>query len=260
MYTILMNKDKTLVASRRIDLYEGDNLVDKIQFLFPQTYKDIDLEECIVRFNYIDLTGEECSEILVKDDELYKNRLSYRYQIDSKFTKLYGDIIYDISFSDGSDVLFHTESHMISIIPRPGSIPPEEILPEDSAGKILKDIIKLEERVEKIEKNIDSIDVNDVVKYVEQDLTEDQKKQARKNINAIQSPITTAAIGQVLIVKEIDNNGKPIEWEVSDFPKNNDILTENDALSLAIECGLVEPVMLNDNTIYTDSNGVIYTF
>lgn len=154
MYTILMNKDKTLVASRRIDLYEGDNLVDKIQFLFPQTYKDIDLEECIVRFNYIDLTGEECSEILVKDDELYKNKLRYRYPIDSNFTKLYGDITFDISFSmESEDVLFHTEKHAISIIPHIGSIPPTEIIPEDSAGKILKEVYKIEERVDELEEN-----------------------------------------------------------------------------------------------------------
>lgn len=154
MYTIIMNKDKTLVASRRIDLYEGDNLVDKIQFLFPQTYKDIDLEKCIVRFNYIDLTGEECSEILVKDDELYKNKLRYRYSIDSNFTKLYGDIIFDISFSvESEEVLFHTEKHIISIIPHLGSIPPTEILPEDSAGKILKEVYELEERVKELEEN-----------------------------------------------------------------------------------------------------------
>lgn len=160
MYIIIMNKDKTLTTSKRINIYEGDKLADKVQFLFPQVYNGINLDECAVRINFRDLVGLEQSEVLVKDDELYKNRLSYRYPIDSKFTRSYGDIIYYISFSvmtdeetETEDVLFHTGSHMIKVLPRPDSVPPEEIFPEDSAGKILKEVYKIEERVDELEKD-----------------------------------------------------------------------------------------------------------
>ena len=189
MYIIIMNKNKSLTTSKRVDLYEGDNLADKIRFLFPEVYNGINLDECVVRLNYKDLTGEEQSEVLEKDSDLYKNRLSYRYPIDSKFTRFYGDILYHISFSminsktENENVLFHTGTHKITILPKSDSIPPEEILPEDSAGKIIKEVYDLEERVKKIEEN--GISVKDVVKYVEQELTEDQKEQARINIGAI---------------------------------------------------------------------------
>ena len=194
MYIILMNKDKSLTTSKRVDLYEGDNLADKIRFLFPEVYNGINLDECVVRLNYRDVIGEERSEILVKDTELYKNRLSYRYPIDSKFTEFYGDILFNISFSvtddtdgDGTteNVLFHTESHVIAIKPRPNSIAPDEIIPEDSASKILKEVHNLEERIEELEKAEVNVDVKDVVKYVKQELTENQKEQARINIGAI---------------------------------------------------------------------------
>ena len=192
MYIIVMNEDKTLVASKRINLYEGDNLADKLMFLLPQTYKEIELSECIVRLNYTDLNGEEISEILVKDEELYKDRLCYRYPVDSRFTEYYRDIVYDISFSvaedvdgDGTedDVLFHTENHMIRILPRPDSIVHEDPIQKDAAGKIQKEMLELEHRIIALEEN--GLDVKDVVKYTEQDLTEEQKIQARKNIDAI---------------------------------------------------------------------------
>lgn len=191
MYIIVMNEDKTLVASKRINLYEGDNLADKLMFLLPQTYKEIELGECIVRLNYTDLNGEEISEILVKDEELYKDRLCYRYPVDSRFTEYYRDIVYDISFSvdedvDGDgiedDVLFHTENHMIRILPRPDSIVHEDPIQKDAAGKIQKEMLELEHRIIALEENVD---VKDIVKYTEQDLTEEQKIQARKNIGAI---------------------------------------------------------------------------
>lgn len=189
MYIIIMNNNKTLTTSKRVALYEGDNLADKVRFLFHQTYNNISLEDCVVRLNYRDLTGKEQSEILVKDEELYKERLSYTFPIDSKFTEFYGDILFDISFSvtddtdgDGTteNVLFHTESHVITIKPRPNSIAPDEIIPEDSASKILKEVHNLEDRVEELEKIEINVDVKDVVKYVKQELTEEQKAQARE--------------------------------------------------------------------------------
>lgn len=234
MYIILMNKDKSLTTSKRVDLYEGDNLADKIRFLFPEVYNGINLDECVVRLNYRDVIGEERSEILVKDTELYKNRLSYRYPIDSKFTEFYGDILFNISFSvtddtdgDGTteNVLFHTESHVIAIKPRPDSIAPEEILPENSTGKILKEIYDLEEQVKELENEIFNL-TPEAVQYVKQELTEEQKEQARENIGTLPSPIT-ATVGQHLIVKSIDENGKAKELEAKTIDKDNYIVTIN---------------------------------
>lgn len=69
-----------------------------------------------------------------------------------------------------------------------------------------------------------------------QELTEEQKNQARKNIgavsetdakayseNKIDKP-TVAKIGQILVVKAVDEDGKPTEFETVD--KNKDVLTD----------------------------------
>ena len=223
MYIIVMSEDKSLVASKRIKLYEGDNLADKLIFLLPQTYKEIELSECIVRLNYIGLNGEEISETLVKDEELYKDRLCYRYPVDSRFTEYYRDIVYDISFSvsqdmdgDGRDdkVLFHTKNHTIRILPRPDSIVHEEVIPEDAAGKLQKDMLELEHRISDLEEKGIDVDVKDVVKYTEQTLTDEEKKQARKNIDVMSQDDTlnifynlTRDFGEDLdlIVRNMDN-------------------------------------------------------
>lgn len=235
MYTIIMNNNKSLTTSKRIALYEGDNLADKIRFLFPQTYKDISLADCIVVLKYIDVTGQEQTEVLVKEDDLYKNRLSYKYPVDSKFTRFYGDILYYISFlmfnedENTEDVLFHTESHTITINPRPDSIAPDETIPEDSASKILKEVYYLEERVEELEEN--GAGAKNVVKYVDQNLSSDQQEQARKNIGAI----SIDEVPKVEIPEQVQadyaqtDSTKPdyIKNKPTDLVKNIDYATEN---------------------------------
>ena len=43
MYTFLLNKDKSLLATERIKIYQREKLVDKVQFILPQSYEEIDL-------------------------------------------------------------------------------------------------------------------------------------------------------------------------------------------------------------------------
>jgi len=93
MYTILMNSDKSLVCTTRTTLYQRDKLVDKLQILIPQTYEDVDLSDFTTVLKYVDQGNEVHSEILVKDEELYKeNYLKYTLPIDTSLTRFAGDI------------------------------------------------------------------------------------------------------------------------------------------------------------------------
>ena len=56
------------------------------------------------------------------------------------------------------------------------------------------------------------------VLYTEQNLTDEQKAQARDNIGVTESlGMTGATVGQVPAVKAVDGNGAPTEWEAVDF-------------------------------------------
>lgn len=90
---------------------------------------------------------------------------------------------------------------------------------------------------------------------------------------------STASIGQTLVVKAVDENGKPTEWETvetqpdwnqndtsaPDFIKNKpDVvlrseIEEIDAIELVTETGLVSPAAAEDGSIYTDENGALYS-
>lgn len=60
-----------------------------------------------------------------------------------------------------------------------------------------------------------------------------------------------ASVGQVAVVKTIDENGKPIEWEAFG--------SEEDALAILMEMEFIEPVAAADGSVFTDSNGALYS-
>lgn len=66
---------------------------------------------------------------------------------------------------------------------------------------------------------------------------------------------TTAAVGQTIVVKAVDDEGVPTAWEPVDFPESTN---DSDALEALAECGIITPVY-QDETFYTDANGAIYT-
>lgn len=93
MYTILMNFDKSLVCTIKTTLYQRDKLVDKLQILIPQTYEDINLSDFTAVLKYVDQGNEVHSEILIQDEELYKESyLRYTLPIDTNLTRFAGDI------------------------------------------------------------------------------------------------------------------------------------------------------------------------
>ena len=75
MYTFLLNKDKSLLATERIKIYQREKLVDKVQFILPQSYEEIDLtnKNVSIILKYVDQEGNAQSEFSVKHDELYKD-------------------------------------------------------------------------------------------------------------------------------------------------------------------------------------------
>lgn len=78
----------------------------------------------------------------------------------------------------------------------------------------------------------------DAVRYMAQTLTEEQKAQARANIGAAAvgegggtgtggtSIDVTAQVGQTIVVKEIDANGKPTKWESAEYQPRTHWKTE----------------------------------
>lgn len=92
MYTIIMNENKDLITTSRHTLYQREKLIEKIQFLLPTTYNDLDLTKFQVVLKYADQLNVPHAEILTRDEELYKNRIRCTLPVDTNLSKFSGDI------------------------------------------------------------------------------------------------------------------------------------------------------------------------
>lgn len=122
MYTIIMNKYKELITTIKNILYQRENLTEKIQFLIPEYYNQIDLKEYTAVLKYIDQSNISHAEILDKDDELYKGKIRYILPINSELSKFSGDIIIRITFTKidmdtQTQYVLHTGETSITISP-----------------------------------------------------------------------------------------------------------------------------------------------
>lgn len=92
MYTILMDNQKNLITTVRNTIHYKENGVDKIHFLLPPKYEEMDISECIVTLKYVDPYGNFHAEILTPDEELYKNYIRYTLPVTTNFTQVVGNI------------------------------------------------------------------------------------------------------------------------------------------------------------------------
>lgn len=122
MYTILMDKHKQLVKTVETKLYQREKLTEKLQFLFPKIYNDIDLSEFTIILKFIDQQGISHAEILSPDDDLYKGKIRCAMPIDSDLTKFSGDVSIRITFEkidveNQTQYVLHTGETTITISP-----------------------------------------------------------------------------------------------------------------------------------------------
>lgn len=123
MYTILMNADKTLTTTVKTNLYQKENLVDKIQFYVPIAYNEHDLTTFTATIVYADQSNVPHAEKLVADEELYKEKyIRYTLPVGSALTKLAGDIKIRLNFNkvdleEKKQYTLHSSAIKVSILP-----------------------------------------------------------------------------------------------------------------------------------------------
>ena len=98
MYTIVMNNNKELITTQKTNIYQREKLADKIQFLIPQNYNDLDLSTYLAIIKYVDQSNTSHAEVLNADEEVYKNKLRYTLPIDTEITRFAGTITIRLSF------------------------------------------------------------------------------------------------------------------------------------------------------------------
>lgn len=99
MYTILLNESNELITSIRERIMQRSKLVDSLHFLVNPIYKGINMSDFTVMMEYIlPVSREYKTEILVKSDELYKEKLEYKLPFDTCLTREAGKIEVQLTF------------------------------------------------------------------------------------------------------------------------------------------------------------------
>lgn len=199
IFIIIMNPDKSLTITSKINIYRKENMVDKLKFLFPETYEDLNLAECTATLKYTDVNKVPHAEILQKDEELYKGRLSYSLPVDSDLTKFPGDINLRVTFTKldmdtQTQYTMHTGEVTISILPLSDYY---NFVPEESLEFVDQMVGTLQAKIEAIEKLAETYDKEKADNIV----YEDNKLQLTSNGEKIGDPATIAT-GTILTIEE----------------------------------------------------------
>lgn len=222
MYTFLLNKDKSLLATERIKIYQREKLVDKVQFILPQSYEEIDLtnKNVSIILKYVDQEGNAQSEFLVKDDELYKdNYVRCELPIDTNITKFAGNItlhltIIYLDVENQINQVMHSSETILTISP----LKDMYVNINDKSLEILdQKIIELQASIEAANILNESIDKNkaDDLSY------EDNTLQLMSNGKKIGTPQTLDQLNEFDIVNFDSDDSQDEKPEKND---NNTIL------------------------------------
>lgn len=105
MYSIVMDKNKFLIKSCGITLYQGESLIDKLQFLIPKEYNGFDLGTFAVKVRYILPGNISGSENLDMNKESYNDtHYSFTLPVDSKISTIAGDVTLYLTFLKIDDI------------------------------------------------------------------------------------------------------------------------------------------------------------
>lgn len=164
MYTILMQPDKSLVATQRVKIYQREKLADKLEFLIPSTYQDINIQECAIILKYVDQDGIVLSEQLEKDEELYKdNYVRCVVPVNTRLTRSAGNITMHLTFihvdydTNDADVVLHSGETVLTVLPLKDLY---DHITDESLEILDQKIIKLQAGIEATNILAESIDKN----------------------------------------------------------------------------------------------------
>lgn len=214
MYTILVNETNELITSVRERIMQRSKLVDNLHFLVDPVYKGIDMSGFTVMLEYIlPVSREYKTEILVKSDELYKERLEYKLPFDTALTKEAGDIEVQLTFvkvgldADGNSIqqVRKTSPTIVTILPISKW---SDIIADSALSAIDQRLIQTQAMLQQMDEMIgylddikaDNIIYNETDKYI----------QLTSHGTPIGNQITMDGIGTNIISIEIDDEGNLI--------------------------------------------------
>lgn len=214
MYTILLNDTNELITSVKERIMQRSKLVDSLHFLVDPIYKGLDMSGFTAMMEYIlPVSREYHSEILVKSDALYKEKLEYKVSFDTNLTKEAGNVEVQLTFvkvsldADGENIqqVRKTSPTIIKILPISAW---SDIVADNALGAIDQRLIQAEAMIQAVGEMAQYIDENkaDNITYNE----EDNYIQLTANGNPIGDKIVLKSIGVNVVSIQVNEDGELI--------------------------------------------------
>lgn len=235
-YTIIVCDDNTLYGSRKRKIIQREKLFNKLWFLVPPCYNGYDMSQCIVTMRYLlPISKEFKTETLVLSDEKYEEYLKYVLPVDTCFTKEWGDIELNLTFTildvdaDGNIVqrVRKTENHILTITKIPDW---DSIVPDSSLAAIDQRIIMQSAQIKALENLANALDNTQV-----DDLVYDNKSET------LQLSAKGKGIGNKVSVREMLDDGVPVvDLDFGSDSDSDNNTSDNDDCDCGCENNVVE--------------------
>lgn len=204
-YTIIVCDDNSLYGSKKRKIMQREKLFNKLWILVPPCYNGYDMSQCTVTMRYLlPISKEFKTETLVLSEERYKEYLKYVLPVDSCFTKEWGDIELNLTFTmldvdaNGNIVqrVRKTENHILTITRLPDW---DSIVPDSALSALDQRILKQDAQIKALADLANALDNNQVDNLVYDNIDD-----------SLQLYANGVGIGNKVSVRDMIDDGIPV--------------------------------------------------
>lgn len=204
-YTILVCDDGSLYGSRKRKIMQREKLFNKLWFLVPPCYNGYDMSQCTLTMRYLlPISKEFKTETLVLSEERYEEYLKYVLPVDTCFTKEWGDIELNLTFTmldvdkNGNIVqrVRKTSNHILTITRIPDW---DSVVPDSALSALDQRILKQDAQIKALADLANVLDNNQV-----DDLVYDDKNET------LQLSSKGIGVGNKVSVRDMLDDGIPV--------------------------------------------------
>lgn len=247
-YTIIVCDDNSLYGSQKRKIMQREKLFNKLWILVPPYYNGHDMSKCTVTMRYLcPISKDFVTETLILSEEKYEEYLKYILPVDTCFTKEWGDLELNLTFTmldidaNGNVVqrVRKTGNHILTITRLPDW---DSIVPDTALSALDQRILKQDAQIRALADLANSLDNNQVDNLV-YNSSEETLQLSSKGVG----------VGDKVSVRDMLDDGIPVIDLDNDSGENSGDKNDNGCNcgceDNIVEFGDITPITQSDDNV-----------